>query len=174
LEHEEEYIVNKLQKQLLEAKCSKDALQEKLNQEREAIVKTLSEILVKIGTKNDDLTKELEIQISTLSQQQDSLTKDTREYSEKNSQLRDDLYKVQADSFLLEQKLRREVHRRENLNKELIDSETSKEFIQESMFNQVERKKPHEFSPRRSPINDSNSDSEITPGKRTPQLKKTD
>ena len=131
LENEQEYIVNRLQKQLTIVTAEKKQLEAKLQDEQSGLFDTLDASLVRLKgtmpkTRADEQEK-MASEISQLRQQQSDFEKERADYRQRNARLRDDLEKRKAENNRLQQKIMRE----HNKFREISDAKTLLERNQE-------------------------------------------
>jgi hypothetical protein len=101
-----------------------------------------------MGTKEEEshLFELLSKQIENLQHQQNKFTKESQEClcffplnvlkdREKNMKLREEIHHLETENFVLEQKMSREVKRREALKREIMENEMEKERFKELHFN---------------------------------------
>jgi len=139
LEHEQEYIVNKLQKQLRVITAEKSKLEAKLRDESHGLFDTLDASLTRLkGMGEDERIKAMErmtTEIRSLRSQQEKFDKERSDFQTKNGSLREDLNKLRSQNNRLQQKIMAE----HSKLKEITDAKTlleqNREIDLERLYN---------------------------------------
>ena len=149
LEHEQEYIVNRLQKQLSAVTAEKAQLEAKLNDEHRGLFDTLDASLVKLKGMGDT-GKEMHVpmdsmakEISQLRQQQEEFDTERKKFKEKNSMLREDLNKRKSENHRLQQKIMREHHKCKEMTDAKVNLEKTREIDLERLYNLASSSRAH-------------------------------